>query len=120
MARTTLTRQVVDGPFPGAVSAGDLDYTYAASDVANGNDFVPSGCDILLVENTDAGTQTITLTSAPGRDRRSADITTYSLAAGDFMWFLFSRLDGWRQTDGKIYINTSDAGVTLAVGELRL
>jgi hypothetical protein len=119
MARTALTPVVVVGPYPtnGTVGVGALAFTFAASDLANGNQYPCTGQEVIVFQNTDAGAQTVTITSAPDSQGRKADITTYSLATGTFAVFLPGVL-GWIQSDGNIYINTSNANLKIAVFKL--
>jgi hypothetical protein len=119
MPRTALTPVSVVGPYPsgGTVSPGALAFTFAASDLANGNQYPCTGQEVIVFQNTDAGSQTFTITSAPDSQGRKSDITTYSMATGTFAVFLPGVL-GWIQTDGNVYINTSNANVKIAVFKL--
>lgn len=116
MARTAITVQEVSAPFD-AVSAGSEDFTFAALDAVNGNYFQCTGREIILVENTDAGAQTVTIDSVDDEKGRQEDITTYSLAANDFAAFGvgLTNAKGWKQTNGQVYIDTSSANVKIAV-----
>lgn len=116
MARTAITVQEVSAPFD-AISAGSEDFTFAASDNANGNYFVCTGRELIVVENTNVGAQTITIDSVDDEKGRQEDITTYSLAANDFAVFGvgLTNAKGWKQTSGQVYIDTSDADVKIAV-----
>lgn len=115
-ARTAITPQVPKGPFPGTVNAGDLALTFTAADTVNFNQFAAAGTEVLIVNNTDVGSQTITLTSKPDAFGRSADIATYSMATGTFAWFNFRNANnGWIQADGNIYFQASSANVKFAV-----
>lgn len=119
MARTTLTRTTLQGPYPSLpVSANSLDVTFAAADTANHNQFVPSGDDVLLAWNSDpTNPYTFTLTSAADEKNRTGDITTYSLAAGEIAAFRV-KLPGWRQSDGYVYLTASNAAIKFAVLKL--
>ena len=115
-ARTAITPQTPKGPFPGTVNAGDLSFVFTAADISNLNQFAAAGNEVLLVQNSDAASQTITLTSKPDAFGRSADITTYSLAAGTFAAFNFRNANnGWIQSDGNIYFQASTVTVKFAV-----
>ena len=118
MARTTLVKTAAKGPFPSLpVSAGGLDVTMAAADVANKNQFLPSGKDLLIAQNSGASAYTITVTSAADRQGRTGDVTTYSIAAGGIAAFVVGS-DGWVQTDGYVYCEASNASVKLGVVSL--
>jgi hypothetical protein len=106
MPRTALTVSIPKEPY-NAVSANSLDFSFADADDINGNSFVCSGREFILIHNdhaTDAAT--VTIASAPDPYGRTKDIATYSLAAGEFAAFWIGKTTGWRQNDGK-YISTS-------------
>ena len=96
----------------GVVAAGDHDIVMTAGDVANGNE-VPWTSNRLLLHawNDSAGALTMTITAvADSTSGRLTTITTYSLAGDDHAYALFDR-DGWQQTDGTLYIDSSGAAV---------
>lgn len=117
MSKTALTPISILGPYPVLpVSASALDLTMTAADVSNGNNFVSTGKEILIVQNTDTGAHTITLGSAPDSLGRSGDITAYSIAAGKISAFNFTGLNGgWKQSDGTISVNANDVSIKFAV-----
>lgn len=117
MAQTALTVQDIDAPFA-AVSANSLDFTFAAGDVANGNSFQCTGREVLLVLNSDgANPYTFTVTSVDDEKGRSEDITTYSLAAGEYaaVGIGLTNAKGWKQTSGLVYLACSNAAIKFAV-----
>jgi hypothetical protein len=109
---TALTVQTLKSPFA-VIGAGDLDYTLAAADVA-GNTFVCTGRELLLFQNSDAGAVTVTITSVDDEKGRSEDITSYSMAAGDFAVFGvgLTNSKGWKSTAGTIRKLRDGAGGT--------
>ena len=118
MSRTNIAAQTPLGPFPagGAVGAGALKINWAAADVSNHNEFILSGKEVLLVWNTDTGAHNLTLTSAPDQRGRSADVSGYSIPAGEIHAFSFRQgADGWQQTDGHVFFQADDATVKFAV-----
>lgn len=116
MPRTALTVQTPKGPFPGAVAATDLDYTYTAADVANKNDFVLTGREMILCRNSDGTTpHNVTFTSVNDPQLRPQDITTYAIALNGFSIFWAGSVVGWRQTDGKFYLEADDAQILFAI-----
>jgi len=115
MPRTALTTQTPKGPYPGVVSAEDLDFTWAAADDANGNDFVFTGRELILVRNDDAAPQTITLTSSNDPQKRLGNITTYSVGIGEYAAFWAGAIQGWVQAGQKFFIDTSDPDLKFAV-----
>ena len=118
MARVTLTKQVPLGPYPTLpVGAGTMTLTETAADMTNKEQFVPSGDDLIIAHNTGASARTITITSAADERKRTGDVSTYSIAAGGIAAFRIQK-PGWMQTDGKIYIEASNAEVKWAVAQL--
>lgn len=118
MARTSITKSTLQGPYPTLpVTANLLDLTFEAADVANKNQFAGAGDDILLAWNTGASAYTVTFTSVADDKKRTGDVTTYSIGAGDIAAFRFKDA-GWKQSDGKIYIEAENAAVKFAVAAL--
>ncbi len=118
MARTPVTPVAVLGPYPTLpVAANSLDFAFTAPAVAaDGVSFVMTGREILLVQNTDVGAQTFTLESTVDAKGRTGDVTTYSLAAGEFACFDARGLEGWRQASGgAFYLKMSADTVKVAI-----
>lgn len=117
MAQTALTVQGVGAPFA-AVSANNLDFTFAAGDVVNGNSFVCTGREVLLALNSDpTNPYTFTVTSVDDEKGRAEDITAYSLAAGEYaaVGAGLTNAKGWKQTSGLIHLAVSNAAIKFAV-----
>lgn len=111
--RTSVTANVIapKGPYPGTVVANDLDVVPFTLDNTNGNVWVGTGRDLLVIQNPTAGAITVTLTSAPDATKRKSDITTYSLGIGEFMTFWYGNLVGWDQGGGQVYVDCSATGL---------
>jgi hypothetical protein len=92
------------------VAAGSLDLTFVAADNAQGNYFVPSGHDLLLVK----GTGTFTVRSTPDSLGRSGDVGPYALGAGVSHFFVDS-LEGLKQADGSVWLDASASTVTFCL-----
>jgi hypothetical protein len=90
----------------------------AAADASNLNQFVANGKDLVIAHNTGASAYTITITSAADPYGRMGDIATYSLGAGEYAVFGPLELAGWVQTDGKVYLQASNAAVKFGVVDL--
>ena len=75
MPATTLTTQVI----PANGSLDDL--VFAAADNVNGNDYVNTGKEIVVVRNDDAGAQTAVINSKKCSHGREQDITMRPAAA---------------------------------------
>jgi hypothetical protein len=115
MPRTALTKITPKGPYPGTVAANDLDIAQTAADVGNMNAFPMGGDDLLIVQNTHASNAyTFTLTSIADSHGRTGDVTTYSLAAGEIAAFRLKQ-DGWKQTDGNMYLAAENAAIKFSV-----
>jgi hypothetical protein len=101
-------------------SANGLDFSFADADDVNGNSFVCSGHELILIHNdhaTDAAT--VAIASAPDPYGRTKDIATYCLAAGEFAAFWIGRTTGWRWSDGKVHLDVAGAG-TIRFAILRI
>lgn len=114
MARTPITLTTPIGSYPTLpLAANAADATLVAADVANKNQIAFGSAARLLVLaiNTHATTAyTTTVTSAPDAFNRSGDISAYSIDAGEIVPFIFQR-DGWRQSDGNLYIEANNAAI---------
>jgi hypothetical protein len=115
MPRTALTVQTAKGPYPVTVAANDLDFTFAASDVANGNDYISSGREIILVQNINASPQTFTINTAPDQLNRTNNITAFSLGASEFAVFWPGNAFGFIQSDGKVWLNGAHIDIKWAI-----
>ncbi len=118
MARSDFTPQTLVGGY-GDYSVADVaDLTFAAftgTSGDDGNQFVASGRDIVIVRNDNVGAQTVTFSSVDDPFGRTGNIAAYSLAAGEYAIFGAFNVDGWRQADGKMYLEASAADVFCAV-----
>lgn len=101
-----------------AITADARDLVWTDSDDVNGMEFTPTGRDMLLVKNDEVGAQTVTIDAAADDAGRDGAITTYSIGAGEIAWFGMFNTAVWRQTDGKVHIDMSDAGIQLIVFRL--
>ena len=112
MARSDHTPVTPLGPF-GTYSAEAADVVPAAltgSAGSSGDQFVASGNDLVIAEETGGGAQTITFSSVTDPFGRTGDITAYSIGANEFAVFGPFKVIGWRQTDYKIYLLEYRAG----------
>lgn len=111
MARTTLTKSAALGSYNHA----GVVLTMTAADVANMNQFVASGNDLLVIHNTAGSDYTFTVTSSADAYGRTKDITTETIAAGAYKIVGPLQITGWIQSDGKIYLAASNAGVKFGI-----
>lgn len=114
---TAITKQTALAPFA-TVTAGVLDYTYAAADVT-GSTFACTGRELLLIYNPVGGaTYTVTITGTTDEKNRSGAISAYSMAAGDYVVWTggLTNSAGWKDSStGLITVTANNAAVLLAV-----
>lgn len=112
MARVTCTPTDVTGKWPSAL----VTLTETAADATNLNQLVLTGREIVIARNSGASTRTVTVTSvASSIDNRSGDITTQNILAGALMMIGPLAPEGWKQTDGYLYLQASHAEVKFSV-----
>lgn len=114
MPKTTLTKTTA----PGSYATAGVALTMAAADVGNKNQFVASGEDLVIAHNTGATEHTITINSVADPYGRTGDITAEAIAAGAYKIFGPFKTAGWRQSDGRIYLEANHAEVKFGVVEL--
>ncbi len=116
MPITALTVQEVKGPFA-TISANGADFTFAAGDASNTNNFVCTGRDLVLAYNSGVSSRTVDIASVADEKGRSGSISTYSLGAGEYAVFGvgLTNSKGWKQTDGTITLTPSHADVKFAI-----
>ena len=115
MARATLVKTTAPGPY----TADGVAITWTAAVVADKEEFVMEGNDLLLIRNEDASPHNFTITSAEDRQGRVGHITNEACAAG--VWKClgpFRRLTGWQQSTGVLYIEADDVNIEWAVIKL--
>jgi hypothetical protein len=119
MARATLTPVAVAvcgyPTLQPAANAADYVYVDAGAAFAAGHQFVHTGRELILVHNANGAAQTITISSVIDDEKRTGDITTYSVGIGEYAVFGPFPVDGWRQTDGNLYLAASATDVGIAV-----
>lgn len=118
MARVTHTAVTAPGGYPSLQpSAGSLALNAVAADSTNKEQVLLTGREIIIARNSSGSTaRTVTITSAAaGSNRRTGDITAYSLPLGTTAVFGPFPLDGWRQSDGYLYFEASHADVIFSV-----
>lgn len=119
MGRTTLTRTTPLGPHPSLPVAADaLDIALTAADTTNNNQILLDGPIIVIAQNTGASARTVTFTSSTDQKNRTGDVTAYSIGAGEVACFKIDNTEGWRQTDGYLYLAANNAEVK--IGAIRL
>jgi hypothetical protein len=115
MTRATITPFTALGAY-GTYGAGLADFTLTAANVSDKNMCVASNNDLIIAYNSDVtNPYTVTISSVADTFGRTGDITSYSLAAGDYVAFGPFRNVGWKQSDGKLYFEANNAAIKFAV-----
>ena len=117
MTRATLTKTTPLGTLGTSYTANAADLTMTAANVSDKNQFAASGKDFLVAYNTGAGAHTVTITSTMDDNGRTGDIV-YALGAGELAVLGPLDLEGWVQTNWKIYLEADSAEVFLGVLDL--
>ena len=118
MARVTHTPKALTVGYPTLQPpANSLDVAFLAADTVNDEQVVHTGKEMILAQNTDAGAQTVTITSV-AINGRTGDVTAYSIGAGEFAYFGPYPTKGFRQTNGFLYFEASSALVKFLVFKL--
>jgi hypothetical protein len=108
MARQQLTKTAFTGPYPTAATT----VTETAEDTTNHTQVAVTDKTVIGIHNTGGSTYTYTVTSiADAAHGRTGDITTQNIVAGAIALIGPLGLDGWRQTDGNVYLAASNVAV---------
>lgn len=111
MARQTLTKTTVPGPNP---SAGAV-VTMTAANTSDKEQYTIADGDVIVVQNTSADTSyTYTVTSVADPYGRTGDITANAIAAGAIE-VLRVGIEGWKQTNGYVYLEANNTAVKFGV-----
>lgn len=111
-----ITPTTIKGPFE-TISANGADFAWTQGST-DGDTVAITGRQIILVRNTHAtDPQTVTIDSVDDEQNRQADITTYSLAAGEFAAFGcgLTNSPGWKTAAGIINLDCSSTDIYYAV-----
>ena len=91
--------------------------TAAAASATDGNQCNSTGRELVYARNTATASRNVTITSAADHLGRTKDIVQ-AVAAGAEAIFGPFPTDGWRQSDGKLYLEASGTEVLLGVAVL--
>lgn len=116
MARTSIPVVTPIGPYPTlpvtALAADVAQNALTGSSGASGNQAAFGNFNRLLLvfQNTDATSKTVTITSLASGNvfNRTGDISAYAIAAGLMSAFFIER-NGWIQSDGNLYFEATSA-----------
>lgn len=102
-------------PYDRSISLTPVTGLFTFADIVNGNEFRNTGRELVVVQNNDAGAQTVTVTSQPlSKSGRLGHITAASIPAAAYRVFQIFPLDGWA-SGGVTLISASDVDVRFAV-----
>ena len=118
MARAELTvRQLKN--YDGAAAAGEFEDTWTAGDATEFNQCDFTGLEVIQARNVGVSARTLTIPSVPDPVfQRSGDIATYNIPAGKTITVDFLPIAGFRQSNGKLYLNPSHADVEFSIKRL--
>ncbi len=117
MARTLVAPQVLANQDLN-VAANGRDLTQVAADATNFNDFVGTGKELLIVDNSGATAHTITIYAASDTYGRTGKIDAYSLGAGEKAVFGPFPTTVYNQTNGHVNVDCNHAELKLSVVKL--
>ena len=107
------------GSYPALpITPAGMDFVFTAGDSVNGNSFVSTGREVVIVQNTAAGAGTVTFTSVADGINRIGDITTYSVGVALFSLFGPFLKTGWANTSGLVTLTCSAVTMKFAVVRL--
>ena len=120
MARLDLTKYIPLGSYPSLpISADAADVPWEAESTPGDGFAIASNArqTLLLLDNTDAGAQTVTVTSV-AKDGRTGDITAYSIGIGEQALLGPFDAAGWNQSTNSVHIDVSATTVKACAVEL--
>jgi hypothetical protein len=108
--RVPISPITAKGPYLASVTPLALDFTFTAMSATVGNNIKMNGPLLLLF--TSSGSHTFTLTSVADAAGRTGDVT-YTVGSGLYS-AVYLRPDGFRQTDGNLYLIANSTSVSVA------
>ncbi len=95
---------------PAGVTQGQLDKAFQAADPLNGNYYISSGKDMLIVWNTDSSSHTFGIQSAADQFGRYATFS-YTVAPNAFEVVVVTSQAIYTQPNGQVVLSASDAHI---------
>lgn len=117
MAPTPLTVKQIALPFAELVALG-FDFVWTAGNAVDGNTFVCTGKEIILVQNSDGvNPYTVKVEAVNDAQNRLVDFGPYTLAAGVFSVLPqgLTNKKGWIQADQTILLTPSNAAIKFCI-----
>lgn len=116
MAATVVAPQDVLGAYVSESATQMTTLTWTAVDITNTNSVTMTGRKMMLLfRNDDVAEKTVTITSSANPYGRTADITSFAIAASAYAVRIFEPV-GWEQTLGgrNMIITSNDADMKFA------
>lgn len=115
MARKQIPVIAPLGPYPTLpVSALALNFVFTTADSVNFDQFNLTGRELIIVRNSTAGALTVTFESVADPQRRTGDITTYTVGVGLFAVLWIGNITGWDNA-GQFFMRSSASTMDYAV-----
>ena len=111
MAETALTVTTAPGSYATALTA----VTMTAADTGNGNSFVATNNDLIIVWNDGAVERTVTVTSQASEKNRLGTITAQAIAADVILILGPMKGPGWADGGGLINITCNHAECKIGI-----
>lgn len=115
MARTSLTKTTIPGPY---ADAGQV-ITMTAADTGNQNRIALTGREIVIAHNTGASTRTVTLTSTADPQGRTNDLGPENILTGEYkVYGPGLNMIGWTSVDtgvNYLYLEANHADIKFGV-----
>lgn len=113
MPRTAITTQPKGASYPATAPT----LTFVNGDNTNGMSFPSTGKELVLLHNTTGAGVVVTISSVADPFGRSQTFTK-TVPANGYAMFGPLELLGWRQADGKVWVDFAATGVDIAVVDL--
>lgn len=116
MTRAIVPKTTGTTPYPAAGVA----ITMTAWDAGLGSRIALTGSEVILIQNTDSGGHTYTITPiADSGGRTSPSPDAVAIGAGEVVALGRLALDGYRQADGYLWIDADDATVKFGAYQMQ-
>lgn len=112
MARTSITPINAPGAYAGAFST--LPFTDLGTTGTNGHQFTVTGAEVILVRNISGSGVAVQIFSVDDNLGRQENVLA-TIAANGFAILGPMKLEGWRQTDGNIYLDSTSTAIKAAI-----
>jgi hypothetical protein len=113
MAKTTIAVQVAPGAYAGVLAT--LSWTkLIGSTGANGNQTPITGAEVFIFHNNATGSRPLLIESVDDQLGRQEDLSV-TLTSGTYRFVGPMKIEGWRQSDGNLYYESTATQIRVAV-----